>query len=396
MVSENTQEELPSCPTAKLKLKELVARQMNPTDPAPLNMYEIRNYIFFGFSDDELRPYYWRILLDYCTHNKFKTSEFINIKRSEYAAILSEAQKENNTFEIPNIFESPASNAAESRPNDHVAEDTGDDADKSAYNTKLSSDTAEDSSTVAKTPGETETREDLEIQEQIREIIMRENKYSAVASKIPTKYRAEYVGPVINILQAYNYKKHGNISLEGMIHLLLPIYHALISSKNKDVSKFAEEDAYWLFNTLMAKMRDYLIEGSNALEEQVESVMRIMEESDAKLYEVLKKKDIDVAPFIRKWIRTLFSTDFNIDSVLWIWDRLLSDSYRFEMATYCSVAILILVRKVLIEGEPLIALMALNNIMIIDVEVLFDIADNIRRRKMKAGDYIESIQKINK
>ncbi|KAI4292641.1 TBC1 domain family member 13 [Pancytospora philotis] len=310
-------EDCPDTPTyQKMKLAVLVAKQLDPTDTTPMNIYELRNYIYYGFSSDELRPRYWKVLLNYYSTNQFKHEQYYRASRESYHEMQSRVDL--GSAEAADILK------------------------------MINSD-------LPRTPA---------LQEQI-------------------SAGQDYTDAITRILTLFSITNKDIGYVQGSINLLLPLYHVLVQNKNLEDSRFAEEDAFFLFNNLMSEIgphlsaqHDKLADGVNA---RVEAVLGLLKERDPALHSELVKKDLINAGFMLRWVMLLFSAEFSLDTVVWLWDRLLSDAYRFEMLDYCCVSALVLLRDVLLTESFEKCMAVLQNLSIIDAEVLFHIADVMRR-----------------
>ena len=119
-------------------------------------------------------------------------------------------------------------------------------------------------------------------------------------------------------------------------------------------------------------------------------ILKIIKSKDPILYESLKEKELLDTPFTFKWYTLLFSGDLPLENIVKLWDRLLSDTYRFEILEYCCASCIILMRNAIINGSTEKALEAIQNISILNVELLFDIADMLRRNDEGVFKILES------
>lgn len=315
-------------PRNKSKLEDLISKQLDPADPTPLNTYELRNYIYYGLSNANLRPKYWKVLLNYFSPNKFKSESFYRLSRQTYADIQKSSLKnKGNTEEILDLIQK--------------------DLDRTFLLNK-------------------ETENSLEA----------------------------YTEPIKRILLTFSLTNSSIGYVQGMINLILPIYYVMDQSKDIEDSKFAEEDTFFLFNNLMSEIGDNFINqmdnSSYGLRNQIGIVFDLIKERDQVLYDELKKKNLLTSGFPLKWILLLFSNEFKMNDVLWLWDRIFSDSYRFEILSYCCAAAIILLRNIILTESFERCMEVLQNPSIIDVEVMFDIADVMRRER---HDIIKLINK---
>ena len=74
----------------------LIRKQLDMKDATPMNIFEIRNYIYYGFSNNDLRPTYWKVLLDDYSKNKFLSSQYDDKARNAYHKIKKSSRHRNN------------------------------------------------------------------------------------------------------------------------------------------------------------------------------------------------------------------------------------------------------------------------------------------------------------
>lgn len=309
----------------KSKLAELITKQLDPTDSTPLNPYEIKNYIYFGFSDAALRPKYWKMLLNYYSKNQFKSESFYRSSRRSYHEI-----------------EQGLANDA---------------------------------------------KETARVAEMVEKDLSR-------TSILLADELAAYREPIRRILLVFARTNRSIGYVQGMISLVIPLFHVLAQSPDPEDVQFAEADAFFLFSNLMAEIGDSFVgqfdDMPNGLNGRIGAMLGIIREKDAELYDAIVAKDLDKSGFAIRWVLLMFSAEFKIDAVVWLWDRILSDSYRFEMLTYCCAAAVVLVRSVIITMDFEKCMDVLQNPSILNVEVLFDIADAMRRGGADAVDAIKT------
>ncbi|ORE00108.1 TBC13 [Hepatospora eriocheir] len=294
----------------KISLEYLITSQMNPTSTIPLNSAEIRNYIYYGFKSDKLRPKYWKILLGYHPKNKFKSDSFYIVYRKSY-----------HTIKIPD--------------NERI-----------------------------KT-----------LKDQLYKDIARTEVFNE-------KYNC-YKEPIRNILLKYIATNQCLGYIQGMINLVIPLYHVLYTSEDLDDKKYAEEDTFYLFHNLMAEMThpvtEILSPTSDIITEKVQEVYKIVKEKDPKFYTMLESKEVLEMAFPIKWIIQMFTSLYEMDDVVYIWDKLLSDSYHFELLNYCCAAFILLKKKTLKDTNFYNFVEVFKTSSDVPVKELFDIADKLRR-----------------
>lgn len=302
----------------KAKLSELIIKQLDHKDATPINIYEIRNYIYYGFNDSKLRPKYWKILLNYFPKNKFTSENFYKQARKLYIDLANEENKIDRLTESKNIV--------------HL------ELVRNGFQNK-----------------------ELEMFERILTVFCK-------------------VNPCIGYVQ-------------GMEHLLNVIYTVLSKDGDIDNLKFLEEDSFCLFNNLISELSNNFIKENEkqnvGIKNRIAQVFEIVKEKDHKLYKALEKKKLLETLFPFRWILMMFCMEYPTDKVVWLWDKILSDAYRFEILLYCAAAAIILMRDIIINSEFEECMVILQKPSIISVELLFDIADTMRRENRDINEIIQ-------
>jgi len=298
----------------KTKLWTLIYKQLNSADSAPLNPSEIENYIYFGFSDNDLRPYYLRILLNYYSANQFRCESYYKKMREQYNELRAKHMKE-----VPR-----------------------------------------------------------EIEEDV-------NRTGTLNKEEYLEYKKSIIG-ILTVIK----NEHPEVGyVHGFINILFPIYLTMKTNTVLDDSRFAEEDSYYLFLAVVKERHAVLTGKECKIAETLARIMEIVKTKDNVLFETLKSKKIDLSAMVIKWHQLMFCTEFETANLLWLWDRIFSDAYRFEILDYCCAAVLILFRQVILSEEYDNIVIALQRVSVLDVELLFDIADIMRREKIDILSLLE-------
>lgn len=431
----------------KSKLRDLISKQLDHTDPTPLNIYEIRNYVYFGFSDDVLRPKYWRVLLNYYSINQFKTEGYYKLMREKYNEMKSKHMKciedlKKTRSEKNNNLNYDINNDGNRNINNNVNNNIDDIKNGTIINH------IEVNTNYVNEPEynmSTNPTHDLIIKDLDRTYLLNPETKDSLY---------EYREVIYRIMIVF-YKSNPDIGYaQGMINMLIPIYYVLVTDKNMENSKYAEEDSYFLFCNLVADMRianlidqtceeqyynrkinrtanektvvkeaELIANKSNiisdeinntadnniahvdninihdlndskilinqpeipyeSIDDKINNIFNILEDADSELYAKIKEKKIDSSGIMVRWILLMFSGDLSLKNTIWLWDRLISDSYRYEMVEYCCASVFILNKSIIMSSEYSRCLEALQSIDRISIETLFDIADVMRRERIE-------------
>ena len=155
-----------------------------------------------------------------------------------------------------------------------------------------------------------------------------------------------------NILFIWS-KIHIDISYrQGMNELLAPIiwvmYHDSIKVSQEDhhhkndllltiVHKdYIEDDSYYLFNQLMLKMNQYFqikllkkkgkqihTRQISIINEKADHIMNLLKKIDVEVYNYLIQLQIPYNIFLLRWIRLLFTREYDLKEIFILWDTIL-------------------------------------------------------------------------
>lgn len=300
----------------------LIRKQLDMKDATPMNIFEIRNYIYYGFSNNDLRPTYWKVLLDYYSKNKFLSSQYYDKARNAYHKI--------------------------------------------------------------KVTGEWTDLIDTDLNRS--EFFLIDDKY------------AEYKRPIKQILLKFARTNSAIGYVQGMIQLVIPFYYVLSNSDSLQDRKYAEEDSFYLFHHLMNEINYFY---SNSFDEtpigingKIQNIYLIISTKDPELYEIMKKKGLLQTSFPLKWIIQLLTPIFSIENVLYIWDKIFSDAYRFEILEYLCATLIIFKKSEISEYDFGHCMECLQNIKYADSEKLFFVADQLRRTSKHFNDICNEFMQL--
>lgn len=321
-------------------LHSLISRQISPTDSTPLDVHEVKKYCYYGFSNASLRPKYWKVFLGYYSKNKFRTEMFLRNMRNSYRFYAgSVGSRFEGKEECYKVIENDVSRTFIKPRVDY--EDLG---EKKRYCEFLD--------------GTSENSEETH-----RDVIMR-------------------------ILKCYAMSNSSVRYVQGMNLVLIAIYYVLCLSDDEEDRKYCEEDSFFCFNSLMVEIGDNFIRDldqcNGGIMDRMSMVMEIVKKADGELYGVMRRKGLSEGGFHMKWILLMFMSCFEIEDVIWLWDRLLSDTHRFEMVLYCCASAIIIMRNVIIQEDFDVCMELLQKPSVVGVETMFNVADHLRRKNWGA------------
>jgi len=189
---------------------------------------------------------------------------------------------------------------------------------------------------------------------------------------------------VERILFLYAKLNPGQGYVQGMNEIIGPIYFTYATDPDLSFREHAEADCFFTFTNLMSEIRDIFIKSLDEAECGINNTM-------SKLITQLKHVDLDIwlkfqqqelrpQYYSFRWITLLLSQEFPLPDVLRIWDSLFSDENRFNFLISICCAMIVILRKQLLDGDFPSNLKLLQNFPPMDVQVILSKAVEIANR----------------
>lgn len=160
---------------------------------------------------------------------------------------------------------------------------------------------------------------------------------------------------VERILFIYAKLNPGTGYVQGMNEIIGPLYYTFASDPNKPWSEHAECDTFFCFTNLMAEIRDNFIKtldnSQMGIGGSMDKVTALIKFCDRTLWDQLDKQQIKQEYYLFRWITLLLSQEFSLPDVIRLWDSLFSDSQRFNLLLAVCGAMVVLLRKEILEGD---------------------------------------------
>jgi TBC1 domain family member 13 len=163
-------------------------------------------------------------------------------------------------------------------------------------------------------------------------------------------------GDIISrILFIYGKLNPGVKYVQGMNEIVSAIYFCFFKDQTPYISEYLESDVFFAFSHLMSEIRDRFLREMDHSEDgilgKLESIQGILQRTDYQIYVQFKKKKVNLEFFMLRWAMLLLSTEFEINSILRLWDSLLADYERFHFFKYVCVALIIYMKSHIIGHE---------------------------------------------
>ncbi|KAH0970335.1 hypothetical protein GBA52_022491 [Prunus armeniaca] len=171
--------------------------------------------------------------------------------------------------------------------------------------------------------------------------------------------------------------------VQGMNEVLAPIYYVFSTDTNEQNAANAEADSFSCFVRLLSDSVDHFCE---QLDNSAVGILSTL----SRLSELLKANDEElwrhlefttkVKPqyYAFRWITLLLTQEFNFQSIMRIWDSLLSSPYGVQdMLLKICCAMLLCVKSRLLSGDFVANLKLLQNYPDINIEHLLQVARDL-------------------
>ena len=327
------------------------------------NKLLIKQYSREGISDEIpiLRAFIWKILLNYLPEEPKKWEANLIEKRNEYknykAFIEGRIQSEikEKTYKSKDILE-------------QIIKDVYRTNSENPFFYEL----------VDKNNKKSE-EELLKIYQQRKNCILKEIDEIYYEDKI----NENHVEVMKRILFIYTYLRPDISYHQGMNELLAPLYYCLSYDKTyqDETEENIEADSFWCFYNLMNKVSLSFVSGKNrGLDAKSFIFENCLESVDAEIYNKLVELNIRSEYYCYRWFILLFSQEFEINSVLKLWDLIFSNDDFYYYVVYIGIAIMILKKKIIMNGEMVDVMQTLQNLGDINIEELINKAKEINEK----------------
>ena len=185
---------------------------------------------------------------------------------------------------------------------------------------------------------------------------------------------------------------------QGMNELLAPIYYCYSYDKTytEETEENIEADSFWSFHYLMSKVSQSFVSANDkGLEIKSFIFTKCLEYVDEDIYKNLSRVNVRNEYYCYKWFILLFSQEFEINDLLKIWDLIFSHEDKYYFVVYIGIAILMSKKEVIVNGEMVDVMQALQDFQDINVIQLIKKAKEINSQyKEELDEFILKTKKI--
>ena len=343
------------------------------------NKAQLKKYTYIGIPEEVpiLRAFIWKILLNYLPEDPKKWEETLNQKRTEY-----------NTYKkfIKGRLD------LEIQEKKYKSKEILEQIIKDVYRTNTDNpffcELVEKNNTITKEELSKiyEKRKNC-IFNNINEIYYTEKKY---------EIHADVLKRILFIYTSFcpDISYH-----QGMNELLAPIFYCYSYDRTykDETEENIEADSFWSFHYLMSKVSLSFVsarkKGLDAKSYIFETCLNFVDEE---IYNKLIELNIRSEYYCYRWFILLFSQDFPLNSVIKLWDLIFSNEDIYYYVVYIGIAIMLLKKNVIINGEMVDVMQSLQNFDDIKIDELLAKTKEINNKyKIHLDLFILNTKKVN-
>ncbi|XP_015901806.3 uncharacterized protein LOC107434828 isoform X2 [Ziziphus jujuba] len=172
--------------------------------------------------------------------------------------------------------------------------------------------------------------------------------------------------------------------VQGMNEVLAPIFYVFSTDADEQNSANAEADSFSCFVRLLSDSVDHFCQqldnSSVGILSTLSRLMELLKANDEELWRHLEfTTKVKPQYYAFRWITLLLTQEFNFQSILRIWDSLLSNTFGVQdMLLRLCCAMLICMKGRLLSGDFVANLKLLQHYPEINVEHLLQVARDLR------------------
>jgi Rab-GTPase-TBC domain len=140
------------------------------------------------------------------------------------------------------------------------------------------------------------------------------------------------LGGLDSVLLTYAHSYNADLAyIQGMNDLASLVL--IVAKGDNDDDAFDEALAFWLFASMMERVKANFYRGQHALRYQMAQIAQLIDVLDPSFYQYLDSVEGLNCYFSFRWLLCFFKREFRRADVLLIWDVLLSDGLEFRAGT---------------------------------------------------------------
>ncbi|XP_039071770.1 TBC1 domain family member 13-like isoform X2 [Hibiscus syriacus] len=336
-----------------------------------INVGKLQRIVGTGLPDGgNLRPTVWKLLLGYLPPSRDLWEKELIENRQKYAKLKEELLL--TPSELARIKEEAL------HSNEHNNADSGTDGPLIRH--EISHE--DHPLSLGKASVWHQYFEHIDIAEQIDRDLQRthpEMKFFSGESSFSRRHRES----MRNILLLFSKLNPAIRYVQGMNEVLAPIYYVFSTDTDVQNASNAEADSFACFVLLLSDSVDHFCEqldnSSVGILFTLSRLAELLKANDEELWRHLEfTTKVKPQYYAFRWITLLLTQEFNLQSILRIWDSLLSNPFGVqEMLLRVCCAMLLCAKSRLLSGDFAANLRLLQHYPDIDIEHLLKVAQDI-------------------
>lgn len=157
------------------------------------------------------------------------------------------------------------------------------------------------------------------------------------------------------ILYVWSRYNKGVKYVQGMNEIVGTIYYVLANDWNEEWACEAEADTYWLFNILLADMRDVFVpdldDAATGIQGRINMLETLLKSHDPEVTAHLSDEGVECSFFAVRWLTTLLSREFLLPDTIRLWDSMFSSTHKDNFLSYVCVTMVVMIREQLLKAD---------------------------------------------
>ena len=175
-----------------------------------------------------------------------------------------------------------------------------------------------------------------------------------------------------------------------MNEILAPIYYCLAKANEPLFEDSLEEDCFTCFSLLMSEIKENFTKIKDCsllgFKTRIMLLDKLLKRVDPKLWNHLSNFNIMTEIYSTRWILLLLTQDFNLESIMRIWDVLFSYQDKQEFVNFLSLAMIVGSREEIMKNSLEEIHLALRKISKLKLEKILELADSIANEYNEIGN----------
>jgi len=143
--------------------------------------------------------------------------------------------------------------------------------------------------------------------------------------------------------------------VQGMNEILMVLYYTIIEDTLEGYTDYIESETFFLFSRMMGEIQNNFLreldKSAHGVDNQLLDISNLVKRHCHDVWENLVILKIDYKFFALRWVLLLLSQEFSVTDTQILWDLLLTTKIRFSFVHYLILALLLNLRKELMNDD---------------------------------------------